>query len=302
VRPVALGGAGADVKSPLISVYLPTRDRARLVADAVRSVLAQDYPNIELIVVDDGSSDETPGILCGLAAADGRMRVLATGGGQGPAIARNRAITAARGVFVTGLDDDDRMLPGRVRGLLDAYRSEYAFVCSRWYLEQQGTRRIVGARPGPITLDDLLHANVVGNQVLAPIEYVRSVGMFDPSLPASEDHDLWTRLVLRYGPGLGIRSPTLIVRGDDSRHRLSASVAASRGARLYLERYAAYMSRSHRRSQRLLLAITDRRRLRLGEAMRCVTPMNVGAVLGYAVRSNLPRLAGWLDRIRRSAA
>jgi hypothetical protein len=126
--------------------------------------------------------------------------------------------------------------------------------------------------------------------------------MFDSSLPASEDHDLWTRLVLRYGPGLAIRSPTLVVRGDDSRHRLSASVAASRGARLYLERYAPYMTRSHRRSQRLLLAITDRRRLRLSDAMRCVTPANFGAVLRYAVRSNLPRLAGWLDRIRRSPA
>jgi glycosyltransferase involved in cell wall biosynthesis len=290
------------MKGPLISVYLPTRNRARLVADAVRSVLSQDYPNLELIVVDDGSSDETPGILCGLAAADGRMRVLATSGGQGPAVARNRAITAARGVFVTGLDDDDRMLPGRVRALLDAYQSEYAFVCSRWYLEQRGARRIAGARPGPITLDRLLHANVVGNQVLVPVEYVRSVGMFDSSLPASEDHDLWTRLVLRYGPGLAIRSPTLVVRGDDSRHRLSASVAASRGARLYLERYAPYMTRSHRRSQRLLLAITDRRRLRLSDAIRCVTATNFGAVLRYAVRSNLPRLAGWLDRIRRSAA
>jgi len=290
------------MSDPLVSVYLPTRDRAALLAEAARSVLAQDYPVLELIVVDDGSRDDTPRVLGELVAADTRVRMLTTSGGTGPAVARNLAIDSARGEFVTGLDDDDRMLPGRVRALVGAYRSEYAFVCSRWYLEERGLRRTAGARPGPVTLDRLLHGNIVGNQVLAPVGHLRGVGGFDASLPASEDYDLWTRLVLRYGPGFCLPTPTLVVRGDDTRRRLSTSTAASDGARLYLERYAKYMTRSHRRSQRLALAVTDRRRLGFGEALRCLTPTSCGAVLRYAVRSNLPRLAGWLDRIRQSPA
>jgi glycosyltransferase involved in cell wall biosynthesis len=288
--------------APLVSVYLPTRDRAALLPIAARSVLEQDYRTLELIVVDDGSRDDTARVLEALAASDSRVRRLATRGGEGPAVARNLAIDAARGTFVTGLDDDDRMLPGRVRALVGAWRDAYAFVCSRWYLEDDGLRRRLGARPGAVTLEQLLHGNVVGNQVLAPLERVRAVGRFDPSLPASEDYDLWTRLVLRYGPGWCLATPTLVVRGDEARRRLSASAAAAEGARLYLARYAGYMSGAHRRSQRLVLAVSERRRLGLREALGCLTPASAGAVLRYAVRSNLPRLAASLDRLRRSRA
>jgi len=283
--------------APLVSVIIPTRNRAALLIEAMRSVLEQDYPAIELIVVDDGSRDATREILA--AEKDQRLRVLHTSGAIGPAAARNYGLAAARGEFVTGLDDDDWMLPGRIAALVAGYQPPAAFVCSRWIQEQAGQRRVYGARPGPVTLEMLLHGNVVGNQILAPAAHLGAVGGYDTTLPASEDYDLWTRLVLRFGPAIGIATPSLVVRGNDERVRVSTSTTVVEGARLYFERYSTLMTWSQRRSQRLILAATARRRLTLREALACLAPQSAAAVLRYALRSNLPRLAAWLDRLPR---
>jgi glycosyltransferase involved in cell wall biosynthesis len=104
---------------PLLSVVLATRDRAELLTRAVASVQAQAYANWELVVVDDGSTDATPGLLAGLAAEDDRIVVvpharLGVGTAHarlGVGAARNAGLSAARGEFVCYLDDDNLMQP-----------------------------------------------------------------------------------------------------------------------------------------------------------------------------------------------
>lgn len=100
----------------LVSVVIPTRDRQRAVADAVRSVANQTYGDLEIIVVDDGSY---PRLSLADLPADPRIRLYRTEG-RGAAAARNRGMVAANGEFVAFLDDDDRWKPTKTQTQLDA--------------------------------------------------------------------------------------------------------------------------------------------------------------------------------------
>jgi hypothetical protein len=94
----------------LVSVVLPTRDRSLLLTRAIESVQAQTHANWELLVVDDGSSDDTPAAVGALAVGDPRVRLL-TSDGAGDARARNVGLDNARGEAIAYLDDDNRMFP-----------------------------------------------------------------------------------------------------------------------------------------------------------------------------------------------
>lgn len=103
---------------PLVSVVLPTRDRASLLGRAVDSVIAQSYPNWELLVCDDGSRDETAELVAGIG--DPRVRYLPDEA-VGVAGARNRGIAAAGGELIAYLDDDNRMHPNWLKSVVWAF-------------------------------------------------------------------------------------------------------------------------------------------------------------------------------------
>src|SRR5690606_17474252 len=98
---------------PRVSVVMPARNAADTVARAVRSVLAQTFPDFELLVVDDGSTDETADAALAAAAGDARLRILDRGR-CGLVAALNAGIDAARGRLIARLDADDEMLPRRL--------------------------------------------------------------------------------------------------------------------------------------------------------------------------------------------
>jgi glycosyltransferase involved in cell wall biosynthesis len=103
----------------LVSVIIPTYNRAAMIGDAIRSVLAQTYPHYEIIVIDDGSTDDTPAVLERFAGAIRVMRQQNAGAG----IARNRAINAARGELIAFLDSDDEWMPHKLALQVDIMRA-----------------------------------------------------------------------------------------------------------------------------------------------------------------------------------
>ncbi|ENM5895056.1 glycosyltransferase family 2 protein, partial [Vibrio mimicus] len=115
-----------DVDSK-VSIYMPTHNRANLVVRAVESVLKQSYKNIELIVVDDGSSDNSYELLSKIK--DNRLIILRNDKPKGACYSRNRAIEQATGKYITGLDDDDYFNENRIEILLRAFDENYSFVC-----------------------------------------------------------------------------------------------------------------------------------------------------------------------------
>ena len=111
---------------PLVSIIVPTFNCAHLIGNAVASAQAQSESRIEIIVVDDASTDGTAAVVEGLAARDARIRLLRMERNGGPGAARNAGLDAAGGEWVALLDADDRYHPQRLRRLLDAAASHEA--------------------------------------------------------------------------------------------------------------------------------------------------------------------------------
>lgn len=189
---------------PLISVYMPTYNRAQMACRAIDSVLAQDYPNFELIVVDDASKDDTVAVLTARYGKDSRITILQQETGQGACAARNRAITEAKGDFVTGLDDDDEFLPHRLSSLYAAYDDQYSCVCSAYIWDYGSVKKTLFAEQRTVSLAELLDLHTLSNQALVRRQRMLQLGGFDTALAAFQDYDMWVRVVQAFGPALRI--------------------------------------------------------------------------------------------------
>ncbi len=192
------------LRVPRVSVVVPVFNRPAYVAEAVRSALAQECPGgLEVLVVDDGSTDTTPQVLAALAAADARVRVVRQAN-AGPAHARNRAFREARGELLALLDSDDVWLPGKLAAqlaLLDAH-PRAALVHSDVDEFFEADARPWTRRPEIVSghvLRRLLERNVLHTMtVVLRRSVVDEVGGFDPEYPPCEDWDLWLRIAARH--------------------------------------------------------------------------------------------------------
>lgn len=190
----------AAAKHPLVSVVIPCYNHARFLGEAIESVLAQTYPNLEIIVVDDGSTDHTAEVAAGYPDARYVHQ-----NNQGLAAARNTGLRQSRGEFLVFLDADDRLHPDAVEcGVHHLLNSpELAFVSGRYrYIKEDGTvLREYGQNPaGPDSYASFLRGNYIGMHATVTYrrEALEAVGGFDPSLPACEDYDLYLRIVRKY--------------------------------------------------------------------------------------------------------
>jgi glycosyltransferase involved in cell wall biosynthesis len=232
---------------PTVSVYIPTRNRRKQLGNCLRGVLSQQAARLDVIVVDDASTDGTPRYLRRLAKR-GLLRCVLIDQQAGAQAARNRAIAEARGEFITGADDDDVWLPGRMAAMLDAMQGGVAFVAATDIMDLGDGTRYLQRRPAVITADALLRRNVVGNQVLTRTATLRACGPFDESLPASQDYDLWIRLALHAGDGRGIDMPLQWVEASASRKRISTSRNRRIGVWRVYRKHRPIMNQDQRRA------------------------------------------------------
>ena len=199
---------------PMVSVIIPTFNRNGMLKDAVDSVLDQDYGNTELIVVDDGSTDETARTL---AAYKDRLRILRQEN-RGVSAARNAGIRAAAGTLIALLDSDDLWLPGKLRAQVDYFEAHpEALICQTeeiWI--RNGVRVNPGKRhrkeAGDIFERSLALCLVSPSAVMMRKSLLDEVGLFDERLPACEDYDLWLRIAWKHPIHL-IDKPLIVKRG-----------------------------------------------------------------------------------------
>ena len=184
---------------PLVSVVVPTHQRAELLPRLLASVLGQDLRELELLVVVDGSTDGTSQLL--ESCTDPRLRVLSHPRPRGVAHARNTGTAAARGRWVAWCDDDDVWAPGKLRLQLEALTTAPGALWSNGgsaYVDSELRLTRVRRCPDPATVAaDMLRINAVtggGSGVLADRELVLSLGGFDTRLSMYADWDLWARL------------------------------------------------------------------------------------------------------------
>jgi glycosyltransferase involved in cell wall biosynthesis len=183
------------MNKPEISVVIPTRDRARRLERTLAGALDQRGVDLEVIVVDDGSTDP---VAC---ANDPRIRVVRHVRSRGVATARNRGIAEARGKWVAFLDDDDLWAPTKLRTqLCAAKRAKASFVFGAGVMVDERLRVLrVVPPPEPDRLRERLSSlNAIPfgcSNVVACTELVRRVGGFDEQLSQLADWDLWHQLV-----------------------------------------------------------------------------------------------------------
>lgn len=212
----------------LVSVYMPTKNRLQLLQRAVDSVLGQTHRDLELWVVDDGSTDGTPEYLQRASAADSRLHFIRHEQSLGAPRARNLAITRSQGEFVTGLDDDDSFDTRRIEKLLYAWRQHEQrgdkFSCLYTQdILRAGYARDVSHKPARVEYQDLFFYNTIGNQVFTKRVHLIDAGLFDELMPAWQDLDMFMRLVRTHGPALLVDEPLYNLEVEQRSDRISVS-------------------------------------------------------------------------------
>lgn len=203
-----------------ISVIFPAHNVQEFVGDALRSVLEQDVPGLELIAVDDGSTDQTAAILDRwtekFAAAGKRMQVVRRAKG-GAGAARNDALDRAQGRIIVFVDADDRLHPGAIRRLTDLLEQQpdvdLVFPLCR-YIDDRGRPLDVSSagyatryRALDLLIDNPIHT---GTGVTVRRERVTAIGRFDTSLPAAIDVEFWLRLTSEHGAAIAVIPEILV--------------------------------------------------------------------------------------------
>jgi glycosyltransferase involved in cell wall biosynthesis len=210
-------------KKPLISVIIPTYNRGWIIKEAIDSVMAQNYRDFELIIVDDGSTDNTSDIL---NSYHGDILVFRQEN-RGVSAARNRGIVEASGRFIAFLDSDDLWLPQKLFRQVEFFnKNPDAEICQT---EETWIRNGVRVNPkrkhkkpcGMIFEPSLALCLISPSAVMIRRSLFEKVGGFDETLPACEDYDLWLRISCRY-PVYLIETPLIIKRGGHN-DQLSAS-------------------------------------------------------------------------------
>ena len=180
---------------------MPVYNGQRYVDEAIASVVGQGYDDFEFVIVDDGSTDDTPAILAEWAARDPRIIVHRSPETEGIPSALNRGLAIARGEYIARQDADDLCVAGRVAkqvAALDADPQTVLVSTGFELIDEQGRRRgSVVPFEAPEVLEYLLHfSNAIGGhgQVMFRRDVVLSLGNYRVEFDCSQDYDLWSRL------------------------------------------------------------------------------------------------------------
>lgn len=190
------------MSGPLVSVILPTHNRAALLPRAIRSVLAQSWENLELIVVDDASSDHTPTVVAGIK--DSRLRYIRHQNNRFAAAARNSGIQVARGDFIAFQDDDDIWRIDKLERQLDvltAAPDEVGMNVCGYVRQGVDHSAYVGGQAAFRRLDWRVIRVMKDSGLIATPGWLlrrevlqRAGGGFDERLRTWEDWELWLRI------------------------------------------------------------------------------------------------------------
>lgn len=231
-------------ESPLITVYITTKNRIELLKRAINSVFEQTYNNVELLIVNDGSTDDTRSFLNTLSSNHSNVRVFHNETSIGACASRNIAIFNSTGKYITGLDDDDEFVETRLDILIKAYDSQYSFVCSN-FIDRYDSKDILSEKlveDRKYVFDDLKIANCSASQILTETEKLRDIGGFDPEVKRLQDWDTWFRLSNKFGDFLKLKEPLYIMHHEHEISRVSKSYPFPKALLDFYEKHKGFYS------------------------------------------------------------
>lgn len=239
---------------PAVSVVIPCFNARETIERAVKSVRIQNYSALEIVIVDDGSTDGTAELLRTLSCDD--LRIVELRSREGAANARNRGMKESAGELIAFLDADDEWLAGKlhkqVARLIGEPAANFVTCASLFVPVGESVRKPLydGCTPaeGPEAWKALLLRNFIATpSVVVRRSAIQRVGTFDRRLPVAEDQDLWIRLALD-GPVLYVDEPLLVV------HDRSTSLSREQWLVDQAARYTLPMIMGHLNRQRHRLA------------------------------------------------
>ena len=181
----------------LVSVIMPTFNASKFLADSIDSILAQTYSNLELLITDDCSSDETRNILNEYAKKDPRVKVEFLKDNYGPGIARNRSIERANGRYIAFCDCDDRWMPEKLEKQIAHMTRKDCALCSSSYLICDENDKVIGVNISPkhLTLGMMKRDNKIG--CLTAIYDIKRLGhkFFMPAIRKRQDWALFLNIL-----------------------------------------------------------------------------------------------------------
>ncbi|MDD5638815.1 MAG: glycosyltransferase [Candidatus Pacebacteria bacterium] len=186
----------------LISVIIPTYNRAHLLSRAIDSVLSQTFQDFELIIVDDGSTDNTKEIVEEYQKKDERIKYLWEENSGGPAKPKNTGIKNSQGEFIAFLDSDDEWLPEKLEKQLKLFENSnnLGFVsCNALIIDENNNIKGEYQSPRNKSFINLLDGNKISNcGVIVKKNIFEELGIFDENLKFGEDWEMWLRIAKKY--------------------------------------------------------------------------------------------------------
>ena len=185
---------------PTVSIIIPTYNREHLLGRAIQSILNQTYQDFELIIVDDGSTDNTEKLVRKFNSE--RIKYIRHGENKGPSTARNTGIKSAKGDYIAFQDSDDEWMPEKLEKQIGAFEvapPEVGIVYTGWYAVINNKKRYLppaGVNPKDGDLfSTLLRRSLLGTPAaLIKRECFERAGMFDERFPPAEDWELFLRM------------------------------------------------------------------------------------------------------------
>jgi glycosyltransferase involved in cell wall biosynthesis len=247
---------------PKVSVIIPTYNRSGFLEEAVESVFSQDFKDFELIVVDDGSSDDTRDMI----GRYSERLIYIYQERQGVSCARNKGIRFSSGEYIAFLDSDDKWLEKKLSFQLEFFMlNPHALIC---HTEEIWIRR--GIRVNPMKkhkkCSGMIYERVLPLCIISPSSvmikrelFFNRLGFFDESFPVCEDYEMWLRIAARY-PIYLIEKPLVIKRGGHQdqlskeftgldRFRIKALVKIIESGILSKEQYVASLEELKRKCE-----------------------------------------------------
>ena len=182
----------------LVSIIIPTFNRGSVIRNAIQSIIHQTYEDVEIIIVDDGSTDDTKAVVAVFSKKDKRIRYIKNTINRGAQTARNQGIRAAFGEWIAFLDSDDQWLPESLQIRLNAVREQQVRVAYSecWVLDNHESRHLFGLPPraGMIYHDLLQQPGPMFQSLLVAKKVLQKIGDLDEHLLAYQEWDTAIRL------------------------------------------------------------------------------------------------------------
>ena len=209
----------------LVSVIMPTYNSGRFVAESIESILNQTYTHLELLITDDGSTDDTPQIIRSYEQKDSRIRYFAMSDNMGAGHARNLSIELARGQYIAFCDSDDTWLPEKLEKQIAFMKKRQCCFCFSSYFicDESGKRTGIFIAPASVTLTDTKRDDKIG--FLTAIYDTRPYGkIYMPTLRKRQDWAYVLMLLQKCKKAFALKEPLACYRrskGSISHNKLS---------------------------------------------------------------------------------